>query len=65
MNRAVAGTFTIPEYVALNSSLFYNAEKFSINLKLNNITNEEIYDGWSTVHPKDARSLAASFTYRF
>lgn len=65
MNRAVAGTFTIPEYVALNSSLFYSAEKFSINLKLNNITNEKIYDGWSTVHPKDARSLAASFTYRF
>ncbi|OXA73103.1 TonB-dependent siderophore receptor [Flavobacterium aquidurense] len=65
MNRATAGTFTIPEYVALNSSLFYSAEKFSINLKVNNITNEEIYDGWSTIHPKDPRTFAASFTYKF
>ncbi|PXY45136.1 TonB-dependent receptor [Flavobacterium hydrophilum] len=65
MNRTTAGTFTIPEYVVLNSSLFYNAEKFGINLKLNNIANKEIYDGWSTVHPKDPRTIAASFTYRF
>ncbi|WP_343696352.1 TonB-dependent receptor [Flavobacterium sp.] len=65
MNRSVSGTFTIPEYTVLNSSLFYNAEKFSVTLKLNNITNEEIYDGWSTIHPKDPRTLAASFSYRF
>jgi iron complex outermembrane receptor protein len=65
INRAKAGVFTVPEYTALNSSLFYNAEKFTITLKLNNITNEEIYDGWSTVHPKDPRTVAASFSYRF
>ncbi len=65
MNRAVAGRFTIPEYTVLNSSLFYNAEKFNITLKLNNIANREIYDGWSTIHPKDPRTIAASFTYRF
>lgn len=65
MNRKVAGTFTIPEYTVLNSSLFYSADKFGVTLKLNNIANKEIYDGWSTVHPKDPRSIAASFTYKF
>nr|WP_315220156.1 TonB-dependent receptor [uncultured Flavobacterium sp.] len=65
MNRKVAGTFTIPEYTVLNSSLFYTAEKFTITVKLNNIINEDIYDGWSTIHPKDPRALAASFSYRF
>ncbi|MFA9187321.1 TonB-dependent receptor [Flavobacterium sp. FBOR7N2.3] len=65
MNRAIAGTFTIPEYTELNSSLFYTAEKFTITLKVNNITDEEIYDGWSTIHPKDPRTVAASFSYRF
>lgn len=65
MNRKVAGTFTIPEYTVLNSSLFYSADKFGVTLKLNNIVNKEIYDGWSTVHPKDPRSFAASFTYKF
>ncbi|MEO8254050.1 MAG: TonB-dependent receptor, partial [Flavobacterium sp.] len=65
MNRAKAGTFTIPEYTVLNSSLFYNAPKFSITVKLNNIANKEIYDGWSTIHPKEPRTIAGSFTYRF
>ncbi|KRD11158.1 TonB-dependent receptor [Flavobacterium sp. Root901] len=65
MNRSVSGTFTIPEYTVLNSSLFYNTERFGITLKLNNIANKEIYDGWSTIHPKDPRTFAASFTYRF
>ncbi|CAD0001735.1 TonB-dependent receptor [Flavobacterium salmonis] len=65
MHRATAGTFTIPEYTVLNSSLFYNTEKFGVTVKLNNIENKEIYDGWSTVHPKDPRTIAASFTYRF
>lgn len=65
MNRWTSGTFTIPAYTVLNSSLFYNTEKFNITLKLNNIANKEIYDGWSTVHPKDPRTIAASFSYRF
>lgn len=65
MNRKTAGEFTIPEYTVLNSSLFYNAEKFNITLKLNNIANKDLYDGWSTVHPKDPRRIAASFSYRF
>lgn len=65
MNRNTAGTFTIPEYTVLNASLFYNAEKFGVNVKLNNIENKEIYDGWSTIHPKDPRAIVASFTYKF
>ena len=65
VNRATTGTFTIPAYTVLNSSIFYNTEKFNITLKVNNIANEEIYDGWSTIHPKDPRAFAASFTYKF
>jgi len=65
MNRNTAGTFTIHEYAALNTSLFYSTERFAINLKVNNLTNEQIYDGWSTIHPKDPRTFAASFSYKF
>ncbi|WP_029271578.1 TonB-dependent receptor [Flavobacterium sp. KJJ] len=65
MNRKTTGVFTIPEYTVLNSSLFYSAEKFTITAKLNNIANKEIYDGWSTIHPKDPRAIIGSFTYRF
>lgn len=65
MNRTVVGQFTIPEYTILNSSIFYSAEKYTLTLKLDNMFNEEAYDGWSTIHPKTPRSVAASFAYRF
>ncbi|MES2545215.1 MAG: TonB-dependent receptor [Bacteroidota bacterium] len=65
MNRNVVGTFTIPEYVRMNASVFYGTDKYNLTLKLDNITNEETYDGWSTVRPQTPRSVAASFSYKF
>ena len=64
-NGRVTGTFTIPEYTVLNSSIFYGNEKFTLTLKIDNIANVDTYDGWSTIHPRNMRSAAASFSYRF
>jgi iron complex outermembrane receptor protein len=64
-NRQTAGVFTLPSYTILNASLFYNLDKFGINLKLNNLTNEEYYTGWSTINPQRPRNFAASLTYNF
>ena len=64
-NRQTAGVFTLPSYTILNASLFYNVDKFDINLKLNNLTNEEYYTGWSTINPQRPRNFAASLTYNF
>jgi iron complex outermembrane receptor protein len=64
-NRQTAGVFTLPSYTILNASLFYNVDKFGINLKLNNLTNEEYYTGWSTINPQRPRNFAASLTYNF
>ncbi|WP_291284946.1 TonB-dependent receptor [Flavobacterium sp.] len=65
MNRKTTGAFTIPEYTVLNSSIFYSAEKFTLTLKMDNIANADTYDGWSTIHPRNMRSVAASFAYKF
>jgi iron complex outermembrane receptor protein len=64
-NRQTAGVFTLPSYTILNASLFYNVDKFGINLKLNNLTNEEYYTGWSTINAQRPRNFAASLTYNF
>ncbi|PRX51987.1 TonB-dependent receptor [Salegentibacter salegens] len=64
-NRQTAGVFTLPSYTILNASLFYNVDKFGINLKLNNLANEEYYTGWSTINPQRPRNFAASLTYNF
>jgi len=65
MNRTLVGTFTLPEYTVLNSSIFYGTEKYTLTLKIDNIANVDTYDGWSTIHPRNMRTVAASFTYRF
>ncbi len=64
-NRNLAGTFTIDSYTTLDASLFYKIDKFGITLKLNNLTDEEYYSGWSTVNPQIGRNLTANFTYKF
>ncbi|MGM8361689.1 TonB-dependent receptor domain-containing protein [Flavobacterium sp. ARAG 55.4] len=61
----VTGTFTIPEYTVLNSSVFYGNDKFNLTLKIDNIANVDTYDGWSTIHPRNMRSASASFSYKF
>ena len=64
-NGLVTGTFTIPEYTVLNSSIFYGNDKFNLALKIDNIANVDTYDGWSTIHPRNMRSASASFSYKF
>ncbi|CAL67156.1 TonB-dependent receptor [Christiangramia forsetii] len=64
-NRNIAGTFTLPSYTVLNAAVFYDVDQFSINLKLNNLTNEDYFNGWSTINPQAPRNFAAALTYNF
>ncbi|MDI3321351.1 TonB-dependent receptor [Pinibacter sp. MAH-24] len=57
--------FTLPSYTVLNASLFYNADKFTITAKLDNITNKEYYKGWSTIEPQMPRRFAVGMSFRF
>lgn len=65
LNRANIGTFTLPEYTVLNSSISYSTGAFNLIIKVNNLTNEKYYSGWSTVTPQRMRSLNAGITYKF
>ncbi|WP_373057510.1 TonB-dependent siderophore receptor [Zunongwangia sp. H14] len=64
-NRQLGGVFTLPSYTVFNAAVFYNVEKFSINLKLNNIGNKDYYAGWSTINAQMPRNFLASLTYKF
>ncbi|MDT0676608.1 TonB-dependent receptor [Autumnicola musiva] len=59
------GVFTLPSYTVFNASVFYNVEKFAITLKLNNLSDEEYYNGWSTINPQTPRNFVANLTYKF
>ncbi|MCM8568264.1 TonB-dependent receptor [Gramella jeungdoensis] len=64
-NRNLGGTFTLPSYTVLNAAVFYDVDKFSVNLKLNNLSNEDYFNGWSTINPQAPRNFAAALTYKF
>lgn len=65
LDSKITGKFTVPGYTILNAALFYHTEKFRITLKLDNLSDERYYTGWSTINPQRPRSLAAGITYRF
>src|SRR3546814_11254407 len=61
IDSKVTGKFTLPGYTVMDASIFYNAEKFRITLKVDNLTDEDYYTGWSTINPQRPRSVAAGF----
>ncbi|MDO6818577.1 TonB-dependent receptor [Zobellia sp. 1_MG-2023] len=65
INYASTGEFILPSYTIANASVFYQADKYRIGLKLNNVFNKEYYKGWTTITPQTARALYANFTYTF
>ncbi|OAD92399.1 TonB-dependent receptor [Aequorivita soesokkakensis] len=65
INYESTGEFILPSYTVVNASVFYQANKYRIGLKLNNALNEKYYKGWSTINPQMPRALLANISYTF
>lgn len=65
LNRLTTGVFELPAYTILDASVFYNVSKFTITLKLDNITDKDYYKGWSTLEPQMPRRFSTSASFRF
>ncbi|MGJ8667192.1 MAG: TonB-dependent siderophore receptor [Patiriisocius sp.] len=65
INYESTGEFILPSYTIVNTSVFYQADKYRIGLKLNNAFNKEYYKGWSTISPQQPRALLANISYQF
>jgi iron complex outermembrane receptor protein len=65
LDRATTGTFMIPSYTLLNAALSYSADAFRIAFKVDNLTNEDYYNGWSTINPQKPRNFTTSISFRF
>ena len=65
LNRLNTGSFALPAYTVLNSSLSYTGRQYSIIIKVNNLANQKYYSGWSTVTPQNLRNASISLNYKF
>lgn len=57
--------FTLPKYLVLNASAFYDTKKFRIGAKVDNLTNQHYWIGYTTANPQQLINALGSFTYKF
>jgi iron complex outermembrane receptor protein len=65
MNNRSQGTFILPEYTVLNATVFYDQPKFRISVKMDNLTNQKYWIGYSSIIPQKLRNFGASLAFKF
>lgn len=70
-NLAAAGspadiqTFSLPSYSVLNTALYYDQPKYRLSMKVNNLTDELYFNGYSTINVQSPRTFMGSVAYKF
>jgi len=65
VNSVSMGVYTLPAYTVLNASAFYDLKKIRFSAKVDNLTDEKYWIGYTTQNPQRLRTYAASVTYKF
>lgn len=66
VNHTITGLdrFTLPKYLVLNASAFYDTKKFRIGVKVDNFTNQHYWVGFTTANPQQLINALGSITYK-
>ena len=64
-NTTTTGIFTLPSYTLLNGTIFYEARRYRLGVKIDNATNELYFVGQGTLTPQMPRSFSANVTVKF
>ncbi|TGD79512.1 TonB-dependent receptor [Hymenobacter wooponensis] len=65
LNSKSQGVFILPSYTVLNASAFYDQPKYRLALKVDNLTNEHYWIGYTTINAQKLRSIVGSVAYKF
>ncbi|QNE41470.1 TonB-dependent receptor [Hymenobacter sp. NBH84] len=65
INKASQGVFTLPSYTVLNASAFYDLPHYRFAVKMDNLTNEHYWIGYTTINAQKLRSIIGSIAYKF
>ncbi|MCL7986581.1 TonB-dependent receptor [Sphingobacterium sp. lm-10] len=57
--------FELPKYTVLNANAYYDYQQFRFGLRMDNLTNERYWIGYSTANAQPTRNLIGNVTYRF
>jgi iron complex outermembrane receptor protein len=65
LNSRSVGTFILPAYTILNSTVFYETPTVRAGVKVDNMTNQKYWIGYSSMVPQKLRSVTASVSFKF
>ncbi|RYU82202.1 TonB-dependent siderophore receptor [Hymenobacter persicinus] len=65
VNSVSMGTFTLPAYMVLNASVFFDQPRYRLSAKVDNLTNQRYWIGYTTMSPQKLRSVVGSVAYKF
>ncbi len=65
LNSQYYGVFTLPAYTVLNASVFYEHRRFRVAAKVDNLTDERYWIGYTTMNAQKLRNYVGSLTYKF
>jgi len=65
VNSVAAGKIYAPAYSVVNSSLFYDVNKFRVTFSANNIGNEKYWTGYSTFNSQTPRNFIVGAGLKF
>ena len=65
VNSASQGVFVLPAYTVLNASVFYDQPKFRLSAKVDNLTDQKYWIGYTTMNAQKLRSIIGSVAYKF
>ncbi|GGG55298.1 TonB-dependent receptor [Hymenobacter glacieicola] len=65
LNSVSQGVFTLPSYTVLNASAFYDLPHYRFAVKVDNLTNEHYWIGYTTFNAQKLRSIIGSVAYKF
>lgn len=64
-NTADVETFVLPSYNVVNATLYYDQPKYRLSLKVDNLSDELYFNGYTTVNVQTPRTFMGSITYKF
>jgi len=65
VNDAINGQFTLPNYVVLNASAFFDQPHYRLSVKMDNITDKHYWIGYGSMNPQKLRSIIGQVAYKF
>ncbi|GAB2786414.1 iron complex outermembrane receptor protein [Hymenobacter luteus] len=65
VQNSSTNVFILPSYTIFNASLFYDQPKYRISAKVDNLTDQRYWTGYTTMNPQKLRSIIGSVAYKF